>query len=307
MHGILERKEKMKTYFCLYKHSPLFKGGLGGILFILTLMLLISCGRQSNSTENRYIVLSPEIAEILAHLGIEDRIVGITAECDYPPSLRDIDVIGNFGQISLERVVALNPSIIFASALEHDEIAVQLRRLNKRVYQLYPHNTQELMEMIKLIGEICEVEDRAYSLQNSMHEQFSRFHEIALLRENKPRVFIEIYGNPIMSASNASYLGQLLLYAGAENIFPELPRDYSRVNVEEIVSLNPDVIILTYPGISANDVKNRRGWSGINAVLNNRIYSIDDVNPDLILRAGPRNIEGIERLVEILYGGTTCN
>ena len=293
----------MKTYFYLPTYSSLFKEGLKWILIIAMLMVLISCGRHSRTTENRYVVLSPEIAEILAHLGLEDRIVGITAECDYPPSLQEIDIIGNFGQISLERVVALNPSIIFASALEHNEIAEQLRRLNKRIYQLYPHNTHELMEKIKLIGEICGVEEKANALRNNMKDNFSRFLEIAKQRENKPRVFIEIYGNPIMSASNASYLGQLLLYAGAENIFPELPRDYSRVNVEEIVRLNPDVIILTYPGISANDVRNRRGWGEINAVRNNRIYTVDDVNPDLILRAGPRNIEGIERLVEVLYGG----
>jgi len=238
---------------------------------------------------------------------LEDRIVGRTVECDYPESLQDIDIVGNFGQISLERVVGLNPSIIFASALEHDEIAVQLNRLNKRIYQFYPHNTLELMDIINMIGIITDTEERAKELVYEMSTRFTEFYLLAQQRETKPRVFIEIYGNPIMSASNASYVGQLLVYAGAENIFPELPRDYSRVNAEDVVHLNPDVIILTYPGISAEDVKNRRGWSGINAVRNNRIYTIDDVNPDLILRAGPRNIQGIERLIEVLFEGFIVN
>jgi len=268
---------------------------------MVTMFILISCGVRNKSTENRYVVLSPEIAEILGYLGLEDRIVGRTVECDYPKSLHGIDIVGNFGQISLERVIGLNPSIIFASALEHNEIAAQLNRLNKRIYQFYPHNTPELMEIIMMIGILTDKEERAKELVYKMSARFSEFYLLAQQRENKPRVFVEIYGNPIMSVSNASYVGQLLMYAGAENIFPELPRDYSRVNAEDVVHLNPDVIILTYPGVSAVDVRNRRGWGEINAVMNNRIYTVEDVNPDLILRAGPRIVQGIDRLIEVLY------
>jgi len=265
--------------------------------------VLVSCGGHGKTAYDRYVVLSPEVAEILAHLGVGYRIVGRTAECDYPRELQDIEVIGNFGQISLERVVALNPSIVFASALEQDEIAEQLQRLNIRTVQFYPHNTAELLSVIRELGEICGVVEKADSLAAYLDNRFSHFREIADSRESKPRVFIEIYGNPIMSASNGSYVGQLLLYAGAENIFPELIRDYARVNAEDVVHLNPDIIILTYPGINANDVQNRRGWGNVNAVRNNRIYTIYDVNPDLLLRATPRNIKGIERLKLIMDNG----
>ena len=48
-------------------------------------------------------------------------------------------------------------------------------------------------------------------------------------------------------------------------------------------------------------IKSRKGWEHINAVKNNRIYTIDEVNPDLILRATPRNIEGIKQLRKAIY------
>ena len=274
------------------------------ILFLFLLALfLFGCVNPIQDNQERYIVMSPEIAEILATLGVSDRIVGITAECDYPPELHTKEIIGNFGQFNLERILSLNPTIVFTTSLEQSEITEQLNRLNITTHQFYPRNTEDLIDLIRSLGEITGTETRADSLEKSLQAGFEQLttHSSQLTAHNKPRVYIEIYGNPIMSADNSSYLGQLLVYSGAENIFPELIRDYARVNAEDVVQLNPDVIILTYPGITAEDVRNRRGWSGINAIQNGRIYTIDDVNPDLILRAGPRNIEGIKRLIEVIY------
>jgi len=48
-------------------------------------------------------------------------------------------------------------------------------------------------------------------------------------------------------------------------------------------------------------VKSRKGWQNINAVKNNRIYTTEEVNPDFILRAIPRSIEGIKQLRKAIY------
>ena len=230
-----------------------------------------------------------------------DSIVGITAECNFPVELQSKEIIGNFGQYSLESIIALNPTIVFTTALEQAEITSQLNKLNISTQQFYPKNTDDLLEMIQSLGTLTNTDSIADSLAIYLQNRFTDFLLLSETRNIKPRVYIEIYGNPIMSADNSSYLGQLLMYAGADNIFPKLIRDYAMVSPEDVVSLNPDIIILTYPGISASDVQNRMGWSSINAIQNNRIYTIDDVNPDIILRASPRNIEGIERLIGILY------
>ncbi|MCL2064994.1 MAG: ABC transporter substrate-binding protein [Candidatus Cloacimonetes bacterium] len=307
---------KLKKVISNIYHVPFKSNQKLIIFFLFSMLVLLSCTNPTNDNKERYVVLSPEIAEILAYLGISDRIVGITAECDYPLELQNIEIVGNFGQFSLERILALNPSIVFTTALEQNEITEQLIKMNIKTYQFYPRNTNDLIEMIHKIGEITQVETIADSLATYLQSRFEEFSHFASQYSQtnnlpsdsqhsdvsyKPKVYIEIYGNPIMSADNSSYLGQLLLYTGAENIFPELIRDYARVNPEDVVILNPDVIILTYPGITAEDVKNRRGWNSINAIQNGNIFTINDVNPDLILRASPRNIEGIERLIEVIF------
>ena len=83
------------------------------------LLVTLSCQKTPpSSTEPRLVVLSPEVAEIIAALGAEDQIVGLTQECDYPPQLAEIKKVGNFGLVDREAVIALKPDMIFTSSLE---------------------------------------------------------------------------------------------------------------------------------------------------------------------------------------------
>jgi len=272
------------------------------ICYIFIVLMILSCSKQAKHDEDRYIVLSPEIAEILAYLDTSNRIVGVTAECDFPAELQNIASVGNFGQYHLEKIISLKPTIVFTTALEQNEIAIQLVKMGIQTQQFYPKNIHDLLAMIDSLGVITGQTVLSDSLSFYLRNQFDTFLLQAQNRENKLKVFIEIYGNPIMSADNSSFLGSLLEYSGLENIFPILPRDYSRVNTEDVIRLNPDVIILTYPGTSVSDVKNRKGWGNINAVQNNMIFDIDDIDPDLILRATPRNVEGLKNLLRTIYG-----
>jgi len=265
------------------------------ILFIL--LILISCTKDKEASLHRYVVLSPEIAEIIYFLGVSDRIVGVTYECDYPEQLKNISSVGNFGSYSLEKILSLNPSIVFTTSLEQNEITQQLRRLNIETYQFYPSSIADLLGTIKEIGEIVDKVDVADSLATYIESEINL---LSVSNINGPKVYIEIYGNPIMSADNSSFLGQLLIYAGFQNIFPKLIRDYAMVNPEDVVINNPDIIIITYPGVSADDVINRKGWNQINAVINNKIFTVEHVDPDIILRATPRNIEGLKILRNLM-------
>jgi len=263
---------------------------------IMIAILLQGCNSQT-LTADRYIVLSPEIAEILAKLGVTDKIVGVTAECDFPTELQTLPKVGNFGQVSLEQIVALRPSIVFASSLEQASIASELAKLNIQTVEMYPHNLQDLMSIITELGSLCGKEDEAVELIEYMSSKN--------IQQSPPgyqekRVYIEIYGDPIMSASDYSFVGSLLKYAGGENIFPTLVRDYARVNAEDVVRLNPEVIIITYPGVTAEDIYNRKGWGGVTAIKEKRVYTVEDINPDLILRAGPRNVEGVRELFRVI-------
>ena len=70
---------------------------------------------------------------------------------------------------------------------------------------------------------------------------------------------------------------------------------------EEIVELNPDVIITTY-GYYVDHPKEqvlaRDGWAEVPAIKNKQVFDVDN---DTVTRPGPRLIEGVETLAELIY------
>ncbi len=270
------------------------------LYFLLVLMLTISitsCHKSSSSNPKGYIVTSPEISEIICFLDGFDNIIGITKECNFPSELSSKTIIGTFGKIDIEKVISLNPELVFTTGIEQEKLSADLNKLGIKTEKIYINSMLSYLEAVKKIGKIIEIEEKALNYCKNLEKDIESLKNNP---KNNLKVYVEIYGSPIMSVSDNSLVGELINIAGGKNIFPILPRDYSKVNSEDVVNLNPDIILLTYPGVTKENVKSRKGWSNISAIKNNRIYTIDDVDPDLILRATPRTILGIQKLKEII-------
>jgi iron complex transport system substrate-binding protein len=249
----------------------------------------------SNDIEPKIVVLSPEIAEIICALGGEAHIIATTNECDFPPSLQKKPKVGSFSSPNIEAIVALEPDMVFVSSLEQEVVKNNLKKLGLTVYQFYPQSVEELLRVIKKTGNLIGKPKEAESLIQEFHITLSTI----TLPAKPPKVYVEIYNNPLMTASSKSFIGDLIHKSGGENIFPELPRDYCRVTPESVVAQDPDIIIVTYPGITKEDILKRAGWEQIGAVRNGRIYTQENFDMELIVRAGPRSVQGIKILSQI--------
>ena len=268
-------------------------------VLLITFLLIISCHKaEKPNTIKRYIITSPEVAEIVCMLDGLQNIVGITSECNYPVELNNIEKIGNFGKVNFERIIELEPTIVFTSGLEQDALASELGKLDITVEKIYPHSVQEMIESIRTIGERIDQKKQAEFIADSLQTSIRQLTD-AIDSNVSPKVYIEIYGDPVMSVSDRSFVGELVEMAGGDNIFSQLPRDYSRIDPEKVIEADPDIIILTYPGVTSEQIKNRKGWEMITACRNNRIYTNTEINPDLIVRASPRIIEGLKILQKV--------
>ena len=269
------------------------------IFHLLLLAILLSCSpSKTEISKNRYIVTSPELAEIIAAIDGTQNIVGVTAECNYPFSLEQIVKVGNFGKVDFEKIISLNPTLVFTSGLEQELLTNELQKLDIPTAQFYPKSIDEMVTSIREIGKLIGTEKRANFVADSLQIEIEKIKEKPI--GEKPSVYVEIYNNPIMSVSDKSFVGEVVQTAGGNNIFSELPREYSRVKAEAVIGANPEIIILTCPPeITAESIKNRKGWEVISAIQNNRIYTANEVNPDLIIRATPRVIEGMKILQKL--------
>lgn len=271
-------------------------------IVLLSLLLAACQPSPSQTSEHRYIVTSPELAEILYELGAADAIVGLTTECTWPTDFKSVAKVGTFGQIDPEKVIALHPTHVFTSKLEQKAIGAQLHKLNIPVYSFYPSTIDGLFSVIDSLAELTSRQDAAQQLTTRMQTALDSLAFQRDLRSSpRPDVYVEIYGNPVMSVADNSFVGELIELAGGNNIFSELPRDYSRINPETVVTAAPDIMLITYPGITPQQIAARKGWQSIPAIQNGHIYTTQQLNPDLILRATPRCIQGIAELQRIFY------
>lgn len=276
------------------------------LIFLGTLPVLLRDGSRREPSllaKPRYISLAPATTEILFALGLHHQIIGDTTFCDYPQAAKQIPKVGSFSEPNIEKILSLKPDIIFTTGLEQAPVVLRLEKLGLKVIVSDPKNIPELFESIIQIGKATGREQEARLLVEGMRARIDiiKFMVEKIREDKRPKVFIEIWHDPIMTAGPGSIVDEILTLAGGKNIAYDVPRAYSRFSTEAIIERNPDVIILGYMNKdnTKDAVLNRLGWQNIKAVRNKRVVS--DINPNLIFRPGPRIVNGIEEIYRHLY------
>ena len=270
---------------------------------IILLSLFIGLFFSVVQAESRYVSLAPSTTEILFSLGLEHEIVGVSAYCNYPDQAKNKTRVGDFSRPNIEKIVSLKPDYIFCTGLEQSEVIAQLRQLNFNIYVADPVNIEELFKTINEIGEITHKEKAASELIAEMKNRIKAItSKVELIPVGKRiKVFLEIWHEPLMTAAKGSFVDELITLAGGINIAHDLIRPYCNFSAEKVISLNPQCIILAYmdrePPLKL--IKQRFGWGKIDAVKNGRVFN--DVNPDVLLRPGPRITQGLEEVYKRLY------
>lgn len=267
------------------------------VLLLLLAILLIPGLTQAKNL--RIISAAPSITEILYALGAQDMVVGVSSYCDYPEVVKHKEKIGTFSKANIEKIISLKPDIVFTTGLEQASLIKQLDDFAIKNITIDPKNPEELYRKIIKISTILGIPKEGESLVKNLKMGVLEIKR-KIPKGKKPKVLLEIWGNPLMVAGEDSFVGELIKLAGGENIAYDTPRPYSRFSPELVIKRNPDCIILGHTQKDAlSNMYKRVGWSNINAVKSKKIY--DDIDPNLILRPGPRFVIGISKIYERLY------
>jgi iron complex transport system substrate-binding protein len=247
--------------------------------------------------------LAPSATEIVFALGKGNAVIGVTDRCNYPPQTTAIARIGGFGDPNVEQLLALAPDVVIAAGLERRECAEVLRRSGIRVVEVRTRNFDELFEAIRKIGDAIDASAVAERLVTQMRDDLQAIASRVRSRSaaHRPKVFVEIGDHPLMTAGAASFLDDLITRVGAVNVAHDLPQAYPQINPEQVVAWNPDIILIAQmerPQEAIARLAQRIGWSGISAVKHGRV--IADLDPDVLLRPGPRLIDGLKALADRL-------
>ncbi len=252
------------------------------------------------SEPKRIISLAPNLTEILFAIGAGSKIVGVSNYSNYPDEVNRKPKVGGFFNPSIEKIFALSPDVVVVARGTPLTVINKLKNLGIKVYASDPHSIEDIYNLISTMGYITGNVTESKNLVNMLRsEENEIIQEVkGIPHSQRKKVYVEIWNNPKMSVGKGTFINALIKKAGGINIVKNAKGDWPVMSDEAIVKANPDVIILLYNG-NVNDIKKRPGWEDIKAVKTNQIFV---ENPDIFERPGPRIMQSLELLFNILYG-----
>jgi len=168
------------------------------------------------------------------------------------------------------------------------------------VYVVNPRKVTQILEAIQAVGDVCGVAHSARERVASLRQRVARV-EAAVLGKGKPLALLVINVKPLMSVNCSTTHHDLIELAGGRNLAEDQPVTYPRLSLEEIIRRRPEVIIISSMDRGGEYERARREWfrwAAIPAVQTGRVHLI---NSDLIDRAAPRIVNGLEQMAKLIH------
>lgn len=197
---------------------------------------------QLKKRPKRIVSLVPSQTELLVDLGIEAYLVGVTKFCVHPKHLRmSKAVVGGTKQINVEKIKALQPDIILCNKEENTkEMILELESIAPiHISDIY--NLEDCFELIKMYGEIFEVETTASALISDIQMEREIFQ---LQNKTNLKVAYFIWKDPWMVAASDNFIDIMIKEAGFINVF-ENEKRYPEIDLEDSRLKEADLIFLS--------------------------------------------------------------
>ena len=186
----------------------------------------------------RIISLVPSQTELLADLGLLDRIVGRTRFCIHPDEIRQCSSVGGTKDFSIERIHALQPDLIIANKEENDKSRILELEKHYPVWVSDVSGLDEALNMIVSVGTITGKESQAIEIAGRIKYEFECMEPLV-----QGSVLYFIWKDPWMVAGKGTFIDHMLHRLGLQN---QAPSDrYPELTDEMLNQLNPDHIFLS--------------------------------------------------------------
>jgi len=193
--------------------------------------------------------------------------------------------------------------MVISGGAVHTSVRGSLERLGMTVYVFEPANVEETLKCMEDLGRLtgnAEGTDRLVrEIRGGLAEVAERTASIP--EASRVRVFWEVFPEPLITCGAQSFLHDLIVRAGGVNIFGDLKASWPVVSSEEAVRRAPQIILAADdhgPGLSAEELARRPGWSIVPAVRNGRVRFLP---ADPVNRTGPRMAQGVALIARALY------
>jgi len=249
----------------------------------------------------RIVTLSPDLTETVYALGLDERLVGNTSECDRPAAAKSKPHVGEPLNPSLEAIATLRPDLVLAStSINRLETARALERLGIPVYTCDPHTVRGMLDSIRHLAELLGASPQGTAVVARLEERLGAV-QARLASEPVVHVLFVVWTDPLITIGQNTFLADALRWAGAESVAIS-KQNWPQVNLEELVRLQPEYIVFAGHGAETAatelaDLRARAVWKDLAAVRAGRVVDIGEE----AVRPSPGLVDAIEELARELH------
>ena len=285
----------------------------------------------------RIVTFLPSATELIYNLGADDKLFGVTHECNYPidaktkprvissvfdPALmssKQIDdkicqlmtdgkEIYNLNEENLlnakpDLIISQNICEVCSAHTEHVNMAMNMLEKKPEVYTMDPHNVDEILMSIKDISKMIGKEKEGNELINSLLKRLEFVK--SKMCEERPKVVAIEWVDPFFTSGH--WIPEMIETAGGENLISIEKMPSRKMKLEEIKSANPDIIVMMPCGFDVkrtiseynNVLAENPDWNELKAVEENSVYAVDANS--YFSKPSLRTITGIEILAQIIH------
>lgn len=248
---------------------------------------------------HRIVSISPVITEILYDLNAQDKLVGVTTACHYPKAADILPKIGNFTSPNLEKIVLLKPDLVLGMGNAQSPGNLKLQSLGIKTMVLEsPQTIEDILQLIQLVGDLSNSSLVAKQKIVQLRQALATIKTQTMTV--KPKVMVIIWAPPITIASNQTFIGNMVEMAGGKIVYQPSPMPFPVPTAEFILTQDPDIIMIGDPSCKASVMQDKT-IQLTRAARKQHIYTV--LNPDILLRPGPRFIEGIRMMRDLIRKG----
>lgn len=286
----------------------------------------------------RIVSLIASATEMVCALGFEKQLVGRSHECDFPESIKRLpvctepkfDIEGTSAEIDRrvketlhdslsvyrvhsEKLKELRPDVIVTQShcevcavSERDVIEAVYSWLDNRprVVSLKPDGFDDVWLGIRQVAEALDAQERGERLIEELQDRMKEIETRTANTVVKPTVACVEWIEPLMASGN--WMPRLVEMAGGVNVFGKTGEHSPGLAWERFVAVDPEVVVVLPCGFDMMRTKQEMrfltrqpGWQDLRAVREGRVFVTD--GNQYFNRPGPRLVESLEILAEVLY------
>ncbi|MFM7667271.1 MAG: ABC transporter substrate-binding protein [Bacteroidota bacterium] len=197
-------------------------------------------GRKLEVSEKplRILSLVPSQTELLAYLGLENNVVGITKFCIHPNEwFHNKKRVGGTKNLKIQEIINLKPDLIIGNKEENTESDILALAEYFPVWMSDINSVEEAILMIREVGKLTNTTSKAEELITKVEEGFQR---ISSHGKNR-KVLYCIWDEPTMVVGKETYIHSVLTKLGFENVVHE--NRYPALT--DLNELNPEIVLLS--------------------------------------------------------------